>query len=225
MKPREGSYLANWRTWGTGPMGIDDAGIPFSEDQSPAANRWGGEAHEDHERTEGGWFPDLGYRIKARGARTPSNLLSYGDLLGDLQKYADIDAWCEALGLPEEAAELLEAGLVYCPKPSRSEKNRGLPDDYDAKRNPCAKPVALCAYLITLATCEGQTVLDPFCGEAAVGVAATLLGRDFVGIELEEDFCETARARIAHAERTVAEDDTCAEVPRQLALLEEDGPC
>jgi DNA modification methylase len=101
--------------------------------------------------------------------------------------------------LPEAAAELLEAGLVYAPKPSRREKNCGLPDDYDAKRNPCAKPVALCAYLAVLATAEGQTVLDPFCGEGPVGVAAALMKRGFVGIELEKDFAETARLRIAEA--------------------------
>jgi hypothetical protein len=64
-------------------------------------------------------------------------------------------------------------------------------------------------------------VLDPFCGEAPVGVAATLLKRNFVGIELEPDFCQTARARIAHAAASVSEQstDTSTQVPDKPVKL------
>jgi hypothetical protein len=201
QKPMEGSYLDNMRAHGVGAMAIDAARVPFGENEDIDFEKMQRQQTTPSVYVGGASPGDLVQKHK-QGGRTPANLLSYGDLLGDLQRYADLDAWCDALGLPEAAAELLSAGLVYVPKSSRAEKNRGLPDDYDAKRNPCAKPVALCAYLITLATREGQTVLDPFCGEAPVGVAATLLKRNFVGIELEPDFCQTARARITHAQAT-----------------------
>ena len=202
QKPCEGSYLANWRKWGTGPMGVGDARIPFADDADEASAEFGVSAPSGGDLYQGKPTSaafDGPPKPADPAGRTPSNLLSYGDLLGDLQKYSDIESWTDALDLPPEAADLLEAGLIYAPKPSRVEKDRGLPDDYDAKRNPCAKPVALCAYLTVLATAEGQTVLDPFCGEGPVGVAAALMKRDFVGIELEEDFAETARLRIAEA--------------------------
>lgn len=40
------------------------------------------------------------------------------------------------------------------------------------------------------------TVLDPFAGSATSGVVALRNGRDFVGIELNPDYCEMARRRI-----------------------------
>lgn len=42
-------------------------------------------------------------------------------------------------------------------------------------------------------------VLDPFCGLATTGVAARLLGRSFVGIELSEPYAAVARGRLASA--------------------------
>lgn len=43
-------------------------------------------------------------------------------------------------------------------------------------------------------------VLDPFCGIGTVGVVATQLGRRFVGIEISEDYCRMAEARIRNPE-------------------------
>lgn len=39
-------------------------------------------------------------------------------------------------------------------------------------------------------------VLDPFCGSGTVGVVALRHGRRFIGIDLSEEYCEMARARI-----------------------------
>ena len=43
------------------------------------------------------------------------------------------------------------------------------------------------------------TVLDPFCGSGTVGVVALQLGREFVGIELSEEYCKLAERRIGGA--------------------------
>ena len=47
---------------------------------------------------------------------------------------------------------------------------------------------------------EGDTVLDPFMGSGTTGVAAQRLGRNFIGIELDKEYCDIANDRIT-AER------------------------
>ena len=43
---------------------------------------------------------------------------------------------------------------------------------------------------------KGGTVLDPFFGAGTTGLVAARLGREFIGIELNADYCEMARKRI-----------------------------
>lgn len=43
----------------------------------------------------------------------------------------------------------------------------------------------------------GDYVLDPFFGSGTTGVVSALLGRNFVGIELKQDYIEIARRRLA----------------------------
>lgn len=62
--------------------------------------------------------------------------------------------------------------------------------------HPTVKPIALMEYLIKMVTREGQTVLDPFMGSGTTGMACKRLGRDFIGIELNEEYIKIAEARI-----------------------------
>ena len=51
-----------------------------------------------------------------------------------------------------------------------------------------------------LAGCPvGGTVIDPFMGSGTTGAAAKRLGRNFVGIEINSEYCEIARKRIEKA--------------------------
>lgn len=43
---------------------------------------------------------------------------------------------------------------------------------------------------------EGDTVLDPFMGSGTTGKMANQLGRNFIGIELDKEYFEIAKARI-----------------------------
>ena len=62
--------------------------------------------------------------------------------------------------------------------------------------HPTQKPVALMEYLIKTYTNEGETVLDFTMGSGTTGVAAKNLGRDFIGIEMDETYFNIAKERI-----------------------------
>lgn len=62
--------------------------------------------------------------------------------------------------------------------------------------HPTQKPIRLMQALIELATCEGQIVLDPFCGSGSTLVAAKLTGRNYVGIELDPRYVGIATQRL-----------------------------
>jgi len=62
--------------------------------------------------------------------------------------------------------------------------------------HPTQKPVALMEYLIKTYTNEGELVLDFTMGSGTTGVACKNLNRDFIGIELDEDYFKIAKERI-----------------------------
>jgi len=63
--------------------------------------------------------------------------------------------------------------------------------------HPTVKPVALMRYLIKLVTPDGAHIIDPFAGSGSTGMAAKELARQFTGIDLDPNYCEIARRRIA----------------------------
>ncbi len=67
------------------------------------------------------------------------------------------------------------------------------------KRNrlhPTQKPVELLEYLINTYTKENETVLDNCMGSGSTGVACKNLNRNFIGIELNEEYFNIAKERI-----------------------------
>lgn len=62
--------------------------------------------------------------------------------------------------------------------------------------HPTQKPVVLLEYLIRTYTNEGDTVLDFTMGSGSTGVACKGLGRNFIGIELDEEYYNIAQDRI-----------------------------
>ena len=70
----------------------------------------------------------------------------------------------------------------------------------DRKRNgkchPTQKPVALMEYLIKTYTNKGETVLDFTMGSGSTGVACKNTNRNFIGIEMDENYFEIATNRI-----------------------------
>lgn len=128
---------------------------------------------------------------------------------GSFSRYFDLDKWYSKLP------------FLIVPKESKSEKNKGLNrlpkkqggmrsetsgqhitrrDGGDPKpvvnHHPTVKPIKLMSYLITLASREGDIILDPFCGSGTTCVATIPLNRKYIGIDLSEEYCDITRARI-----------------------------
>ena len=64
------------------------------------------------------------------------------------------------------------------------------------QKHGCQKPLPLMETLVEAYTKKDAVVLDPFMGSGTTGVACKRLGRDFIGIEINEEYFEIAKKRI-----------------------------
>lgn len=71
-----------------------------------------------------------------------------------------------------------------------------LKGDDGLKVHPTQKPEALLHRVLMSSTKPGDVVLDPFFGTGTTGAVAKYLGRNFVGIERQQDYIDAATARI-----------------------------
>lgn len=62
-------------------------------------------------------------------------------------------------------------------------------------KHPTQKPLGLLARIILSSTPPEAWILDPFNGSGTTGIAASLLGRKYLGVELEEEFLAMSKAR------------------------------
>ncbi len=111
--------------------------------------------------------------------------------------------------------------FFYCAKASKQDRNEGL-EDFEEKKagsyefrqdgsldgketkanknnHPTVKPTDLMRYLVRLVTPKDGIVLDCFMGSGSTGKACALEGFEFIGIDLDKDYCEIAKARIDKA--------------------------
>lgn len=114
------------------------------------------------------------------------------------------------------------ARFFYCAKASKSERNKGCEEleerigengnkwtDQDYRRgdiipnttrknfHPTVKPIALMEYLVKLVTKPNHIVIDPFTGSGSTLIACKNLGRNYIGIERESEYCKIAETRLA----------------------------
>ncbi len=68
-------------------------------------------------------------------------------------------------------------------------------------KHPTQKPLGVLSRIIMASTKPGAWILDPFAGSSTTGIAANLLGRQYLGIEREEDFVAMSKARREELER------------------------
>jgi len=72
-------------------------------------------------------------------------------------------------------------------------KNR---EDQEAKRHPAPFPCQLAEDHILSWSNKGDLVLDPMCGSGTTCKVAKKLGRNFIGIDISEEYCNLAKARL-----------------------------
>ena len=71
----------------------------------------------------------------------------------------------------------------------------------ERRYHPTQKPIAAQAWAMERAGVpDGALVLDPYAGAGSTGLAALATGRRFVGVEIEERYCEAAARRFERAE-------------------------
>jgi site-specific DNA-methyltransferase (adenine-specific) len=64
------------------------------------------------------------------------------------------------------------------------------------RNHSAAFPMSLPTWFIKLFTLPGDMVLDPFVGSGTTAVAAQQLGRNYVGVDISEEYCQMAAKRL-----------------------------
>jgi site-specific DNA-methyltransferase (adenine-specific) len=76
------------------------------------------------------------------------------------------------------------------------------PWEYTGNRcHPTEKAVSVLQPLVEVFSSPDGLVLDPFSGSGSTLIAAAFAGRRYIGIELEAEYCDVARRRLAGVER------------------------
>ena len=123
------------------------------------------------------------------------------DNLKDMPKPRSVIAWVKnnwSMGdLEHEHGRQWEAICFYPMKEHEFEKR--IPDVIHAERtgnklHPTEKPVKLIRALIK--SNKGQLIFDPFVGSGTTMVACKQLDRDYIGIEIDEEYCKIAKKRL-----------------------------
>jgi len=71
-----------------------------------------------------------------------------------------------------------------------------IPAERHKTSHPTEKPERLLERIILIGSRENDTILDPFMGSGTTGVVAKRLNRNFIGIEIDENYYEIAKKRI-----------------------------
>ncbi len=162
--------------------------------------------HNDIKFSE--WLPDI-YRVLKYGTHcyimiNPRNLK---ELQQECEKvgfdFQNIIIWDKGNATPNRYyMNAYEVVLMLRKGKARNINNMGeknilrVPNIMRTKKHPTEKPVELMEVLIKNSSNEGDTVLEPFMGAGSTGVAAKKLGRNFIGIEIDEKYFNIAKERI-----------------------------
>ena len=85
-------------------------------------------------------------------------------------------------------------------------------------KHPTQKPLSLLSRIIMASTKDGDWVLDPFNGSGTTGVAASLLGRKFLGIDMDSSYLDLASKR-----RQELENEEIRQAYKEMVLVDFNG--
>jgi site-specific DNA-methyltransferase (adenine-specific) len=214
MKPcTEGTYTDQAMANGKGITWLNDCKIPYADETLPET---GDRTSSFGEQGSVSGVKPISNRQASSMKRFPANLLVSDGIVGEHSEFFDLDRWAEE-HLP----------FIWVPKASRREKEAGLEEvaerivqeDCRTRENnvpnklrpeprknphPTVKPLKLMAYLVTMGSREGDVVLDPFSGSGTTCIAAMMLTRDFIGIEISSEYHQIAMKRLEHYRRQMA---------------------
>lgn len=90
-------------------------------------------------------------------------------------------------------------------------------------KHPTQKPLGVLARLIQASTKPNAWILDPFNGSATTGIAANLLGRRYLGLEIEEAFLSMSKARREEIENYTIRKDYLDRLAKARIILPQDN--
>lgn len=93
---------------------------------------------------------------------------------------------------------------------------------YNQNFHPTIKPVALMRYLVRMITPPNGIVLDPFNGSGTTGVACKVEGFNYVGIELDAEYCKISEARIEGWESEIEMPETIQKNEVKKEIVEQE---
>ena len=153
------------------------------------------------------WLPDI-YRVLKKG--THCYIMINGRNLAELQyeaekvgfHYQNTLVWKKNNITPNRYyMQCLEYILLLSKRPALSIANMGEKNFFEiqnprGKTHPTEKPVDLIEIFVKNSSKEGQIVLDPFMGTGSAGVACKNLNRNFIGVEIDENYFKIAQERL-----------------------------
>lgn len=215
MKPLDGTYAENAQKWGVAGLNIDGGRIASNDGFEKAWDK----PVSTNIGAKGGTYISEGaqHRVdisgnRPIGGRWPANLLLDEDsarLLDEQSGGASRFFYTAKASSSERNAgleDMPEAAPAYQAYRPNCETTHGIETPFagtnrgghSRNTHPTVKPVDLMRYLCKLTrTPTGGVVLDPFMGSGTTGIACVMEHRDFIGIELNAEYAEIARKRIA----------------------------
>ncbi len=145
---------------------------------------------------------------------------------GSYSRYFSLDAWSEKnlpesvqrtfpfLIVPKASKSEKNAGLdeledkemyykdgrgnsleIKCNAEHQAKSGRKPPEPRK-NHHPTCKPIKLMSYLISIGSRPGDVILDPFVGSGTTAIAAAILDRRYLGIELDAEMVDISERRI-----------------------------
>ena len=153
------------------------------------------------------WMPKCFELLKDNShAYFMTNLLNLKDMMSEAENSGfyihNLLVWEKANATPNKWYMKNCEYIIFCKKgKSKFINNCGSKTVHKYKTNkstlhPTEKPIDLMQLYVNNSTSEGQVVLDPFMGSGTTGVACRNLNRDFIGVELDENYFNVAKTRL-----------------------------
>lgn len=213
MKPADGTFAQNALEHGVAGLNIE-AGRIGSESRTYRARGMKSlvDQHSRIDRPYVGGLPTRGEPEKNVSGRWPANLILNESFEQEWARFfycakasrRERDAGLDGFEAKAEghAVEGFRDGSLH--KVNTTRKDQG-PSERQPTRNfhPCLKPMDLCRYLASLILPPkrdtSRRILTPFSGSGSEMIGALMAGWDeAVGIEMSDEYCKVAEARISH---------------------------